>query len=146
MITRHLRQLIIAAALMAGSWAPTVSAVQLTYEGEFRDDAGKFFQMSVQAVPVTPHIVLVSEVSPVRDAEDADGNRYCWYLIDTEAGLKAMVASRPIAVASSTVSISPGEVERSGRFLAMVFAEIRESGGIQALVANCASSGQLAWN
>ena len=146
MITRHLRKLAIAAALITGCWAPMASAVHLTYEGEFRDAAGEFFLRSVQAVQVTSHIVLVSEISPVRDAEDADGNRYCWFLVDVAVGLKAMVAARPMTAAPSNVSMRPQEVQRASHFLATVFAEIQDSGGIQKLVADCASSGQLARN
>ena len=147
MAMRHKWTSLLAVVLAGWLWTPGVAGVDLTYEGEFIDDRGRFYQMSVSGTPVTSRIVLVGDVSPVRDAWDPQGNRYCWFLVDHEAGLKVMVASQPVvADAAYSAGMTAQQVQRASHFLATVHAEVLDSGGAEKLSAECAARAKLIRN
>ena len=128
-------------SLMISTSLPA-SALEITYNGEFvineiSQDVGK---IKHHAIPVTRYLSVVEKVFPLTDAVDASGHQHCWYMIDTKAGLKAMIASNPQDPSSSLAKQRPEDLERWRGFIVEVYEEAEKSGGIEHLSRQCAKS------
>ena len=119
-------------------------AFEITYEGDFSLDGRTPAAITHNAIPVTRYVSVVTTISPVTDAHDQAGDKHCWYMIDRQQGLKAMIAERPIErVGPEPFGVnaprpSDAEISSIAAFVKSVYHEAEESGGVKKLSENCA--------
>ena len=121
-------------------------AFDITYDGAFIVDGKAPVAVTQNAIPVTRYVSVVTTVSPVTDASDNEGGRHCWYMIDKERGLKAMIASQPIETVgpqpfgANRPAPSNEEMGAIAEFVRSVYREAEDSGGVKKLAERCAKT------
>ena len=132
------------AILLAALLPLTAQAFDLTYDGEYTVGDDQHPQaITHNAIPVSRYVSVVTEVYPITDGVDADGNRHCWFMIDTELELKAMIAAQPIDGDRSGIAGDLAGSDMRDEILAfaeIVYREAELEGGIEALSAQCAGT------
>jgi hypothetical protein len=121
------------------------AAFEITYDGEFITEGLQPQPITHNAIPVTRYVSIVTTLAPVTDAVDGDGGRHCWYMIDHEQGLKAMIAERPIESVGSDPFGSNGQpsdaqMSAMAEFVRSVYREAEDSGGIEKLSSRCGNA------
>ena len=132
------------ALLLAALLPLTAQAFDLTYYGEYaQGDDQSPAPITHNAIPVSSYLSIVQGVFPVTDGVDANGNRHCWFMIDTELELKAMIAAQPIEGDRSGIAGDLAGSDMRDEILAfaeIVYREAELEGGIDALSAQCAGT------
>ena len=121
-------------------------AFDITYQGDFIQSGPEPAPITHNAIPVTRYVSVVTTISPVTDAHDQDGSKHCWYMIDREQGLKAMIAERPIdevgpdPFGAGGAQPSAEKLSSIAEFVHSVYREAEDSGGIKKLSERCSGA------
>jgi len=110
------------------------SVIKRTPDGGYENVAPK--KVTGQAVAVTEYISLVG-AGPVTDGVGEDGVRHCWFMVDFNLGIQAMISSKPM-IPEDFVEL-PGWID----FLILVHKEAKSAGGVKALSERCAAEKPL---
>jgi hypothetical protein len=121
-------------------------AFDITYQGDFIQNGPEPTPITHNAIPVTRYVSVVTTISPVTDAHDQEGGKHCWYMVDRERGLKAMIAERPIDAVGPNPYGADGarpsdeKLSSIAEFVHSVYREAEDSGGIKKLSESCAKT------
>ena len=109
-----------------------VSALELTYEGEWELDMLEPATVTTEAVQVSQYVSIIEHTHPIADAYDANGVKHCLFMVDLKRGIKAMISSRPMPWSEAAL-----DIRRFREFVFEVYVEAGKSGGVERLSQMC---------